>query len=399
MIVNNILRYLFGYVKFRAVNGFGERLINLCASNNISLNNLVKTEEGFEAVTLKYDYKKVEEFAKKVNVETYVIKNSGVPFKVRKYKKRWGILAGSILFIAFIIISQNYIWQIEVKGNSKLSTETILYELEELGIKKWSFIPDIDFREKKQQALLKLPELSWLSINVSGCKINVLVSERYAPPRINENEPCDIVASKTGQIKYMEVYNGVKLIDLNYTVNAGDVIVSGTFTNKAGESIYVHSEAKIIAEVQFEKTLEIDISQFSKEYTGKVKKRHYIDFLSTKIPLFISTKMDGNYDIKEEVNYLNIFSNEIPIGIYTKEYVFYDKKNNSLSQSDAEQILKDNFNKYEKLELNDCAIINRDIKTIVDDGILRMTIGYTVEENIAKEAPLTNINGNNNVAK
>jgi len=385
VVINKVYRYFCGYIHFNAINGFTERLINLCASNNISLTDLVKTPEGFEAITLACDYKKIVEFSKKVNVETNIIKKVGVPFRAGTYKKRYGLMIGAVIFIAFILISQNYIWQIEVKGNKKVSTQVILSELNDLGVRKWGYIPDIDFREKKQQALLKLPELSWLSINQRGCKIDVLVSERYAPPTIRENTPCDIVANKTGQIKYMEVYNGQTVKGINYTVSEGDIIVSGTFVNKQGVTSYVHSEAKIIAEVQFEKTLQIDIEQLSKEYTGKTKKRYYIDILSAKIPLFLATKIKNNYDVEEVKKPLVLFSKELPLGIYTKEYRFYNKKSDSLTQEQAKKILEDSFKEYEQIELENCSITDRKISTTINNGILKMQISYTTEQDIAKK--------------
>lgn len=384
MIVNKILRYLCGYVHFKAENGFTERLINLCASNNISLNKIKKTPEGFEAITLLHEFKKVEVLAKKANVEVYKVNEKGIPSRAGKYKRRWGMMIGICVLFLFLVISQSFVWQIEVKGNEKVSTNLILSELKQEGIHKWSYIPKLNFFEKKQKLMLRLPELSWISVNISGCKLNVSVSERYMPPMINENTPCDIVASKTGHIRYMEVYNGVVMTKVNYTVNEGDLIVSGKFLSKQGKELLIHADAKVIAEVQFDKALEIDIDQLSKEYTGKVKNRYYVDFLSSKLPLFISTKMKGNFDIIETKNPMMIFSKELPLGITKKQYKFYSKKKDALSQEQAKEILRDSFKQYELVELKDSVILNKEETVSMKNGVMRMTMSYIVEQDIAK---------------
>lgn len=388
MIVNKILRYFCGYVNFKAENGFGERLINLCASNNISLSNLKKTPLGFEATTLLFDYKKVETLAKKANVEVSIIKERGIPSRAGKYKRRWGLIIGVILFIMFLYISQNFVWDIEVTGNDKVSTKLIISELEEQGIHKFSYIPNLNFREKKHQIMLRLPELSWMSVNISGCKLNVLVSERYIPPNIKEDTPCDIIAAKTGQIRYMEVYQGVKLVNVNYTVTEGDVIVSGRYVSPKGDQLFLHSDAKVIAEVQFEKTLDLDIDQLSKEYTGKTKNRYYLNIASAKLPLFIATKVKGNFDIVNEKKPFVLFSKEFPIGVTKIQYKFYNKKKDMLTQEQGKEILRKSFSQYEAVEMENSVILNKEEEVTMKNGILRMTMKYIVEQDIAKKVPI-----------
>ena len=168
MELNGFIRYVQGNVTFEASNGFCERLINLCANNNISLWNFKKTEEGFVARCTAKDYKTVKKLSKKVNVEVRIQKKRGLLFKAGKYRKRWGLLAGVAVFLVFIFLSQCFVWDIEVTGNKTVPESVILSELSEVGVHKLCFIPSLDLRLKKQQALLKLPQLSWMAINKNG---------------------------------------------------------------------------------------------------------------------------------------------------------------------------------------------------------------------------------------
>ncbi|MEG0692894.1 MAG: sporulation protein YqfD [Oscillospiraceae bacterium] len=388
MIINKIIQYFNGKVHFEVRNGFTERLINLCAANNVLMWEFKKTPEGFCATVAAKDYKTVKKFAKKANVETSIISKNGFMFKANKYKNRWGIIIGILTFITFTALMQCFVWEIEVIGNDKVKTSVILNELEEIGVRKFSFIPNIDFRMKKQEALLKMPQLSWLTINHRGCKLSVTVTERELAPLIRENAPCDIVAAKTGQIRYMEVYNGTKVIGEKYTVTKGDKIVSGEFTNKAGVVSYIHSDAKVIAEVQFDKTLSVDIEQLSKEYTGKTKTRHFLNIFSFKLPLFIATKISQDADISVQDNPIVIFDKQLPVGIYSLHYNFYNKKPQKLSINDARQVLEDCFVQYEATELRDCAIIGREKTEKLSNSVLSIKVSYIVEEDIAKKEPI-----------
>lgn len=382
--MNQILRYFGGTITFDAENGFCERLINLCSTNNISLWNFQKTESGFTASCLAKDYKKIKKLSKKVNVDVRIVRKKGFIFKAGKYKKRFGLMLGILFTLTFLFLSQCFVWEIEVTGNEKVSSRIILNELRDLGVHKLSFIPAIDFRMKKQQALLNLPQLSWLTINQEGCKLKVDVTERTMPPRIKEDTPCDIVASKTGQIRYMEVYEGAKIISENYTVTEGEVIVSGTYQTKFGDTIKVHADAKVIAEVQHEKSISLDLEQLSKSYTGKTKTRYYLNLFSVKIPLFFATSIPGDYDVHSEDHFITIAGNELPIGIYSLHYQFYDKKPDAISMEQAQDILEEKFKQYEAIELKDAAILNREKKISRKNGIVTMTIAYISEQNIAK---------------
>lgn len=389
MIVNRLVRYLGGNVKFEAKNGFGERLINLCANNNIGLWDLHKSEEGFTANCLAKDYREIKKLSKRVNVEVKICQKRGFVFQAGKYRKRWGLFVGGVLFFAFIFLSQCFVWEIDVTGNEKVADHVILAELEELGVHKLSFIPSIDFRQKKQEALLRLPQLSWLTINKNGCRLTVDVTERQVPPVIRDTTaPCDVVAARTGQIKYMEIYNGVAATGLNYTVNEGDVIVSGTYVTKFGDTVKVHADAKVIAEVQFEKSISLDIDQLAKEYTGKTRTRYYFSLFSLKIPLFIATPVGGDYDVNGEEHSLVLFGQELPLGIYSMHYRFYEKKEAAISMEEARAVLQDSFSQYEATDLKDMAIIDRKTDEVLKDGILTMTVHYTAEENIAKQVEI-----------
>lgn len=384
-----ILKALCGTVCFEATNGFCERLINLCASNNISLTDLIRTDEGFIATVASYDYKSLLTLAAKVNITITTQKKRGFWYKVKPYRGRWGIAIGLAMFLICLFISSGYIWEIEVKGNKKVSETEILAELNHLGLKTGSKISKLDFDVLKQKALLKIPELAWLTLNRHGSKVDVIVSERYSIPLVKDETPCNIVAARTGQIKYMRVYSGTAMVKEGFPVKEGDLLISGKTTDREECAEPIHADAKIIALIQFDKKLSVNLEQYAKSYTGKVKNRYFIGKGQNKLPLFIATKLNGNYDVKKSVKPIKIFSVRLPIMITKQSYIFYDKVGESLSQDSAKQVLIEALQSYENLELRDSAIIGKNQEFSLNGDVLTLTTAYVIEQDIAKKVPIT----------
>lgn len=49
--------------------------------------------------------------------------------------------------------------------------------------------------------LLEIPELSWVAVNVSGCRANVEVRERRTAPKpLDRKIPCNLVARRDGLV-------------------------------------------------------------------------------------------------------------------------------------------------------------------------------------------------------
>lgn len=388
-MINRIIRYFNGSIKFHVTNGFGERLINLANENNINLWDIDRLSDGFIATVQARNYKYIVEFAKKSNVDIEIVSKNGLWFKAYKYKYRLGLFLGVILSLVFLIAMQNIVWEIEVIGNQKVSSNTILTELEKLGIHQYTLITDIDFQNIKQEALLNLPQLSWLAIRRDGCKLTVQVSERSIPPVLEDSYPCDIVAASTGLILYMEVYAGETLVEVNHTVHEGQKLVSGVIESERLDIITkVHANAKIIAQVQFDKTLGIDINHLAKEYT-EVKTYKYLTFFDIlQIPLFIATKQVQAYDVTSCHEYFELFTMKLPIGLKTATYSYYNEVEEVLTADMALDVLEESFYLYEQTELKDFAILDRKFNSWQEDDVVYVRIDYIAEENIAKKVAL-----------
>lgn len=388
MLLVKVIRSIKGYVIFSASGGFIERLINLIIRNNINVWDIEKKDGIFYLHALAKDYKKIAELSKRIQVKIKVVERIGIMFLVRKYKKRIGILIGIGIFTFALIFMQNFIWSIEVIGNKNIPTDGILSKIEELGIKKGKFIPSLDFKEIQQKAIIEFEDIAWISINNVGTKISVEISESIKAPEINNDKsPQNIKAKKSGTIVRMNVLEGEDVVKVGETVFEGDLVVSGMFQDIMGNTLIKHSKAEVIARTNYTSKFVMKFLNEEKVYNNKEKNRYILDIFGIKLPLYLATKVKGNYDILSNYSQLELFGNKLPFGMFSNNYKFYNIESVTLNEEEAKEKLQEQIKEYENenFESQNISIIDREINEIINENEIIIEINYICEEDIALE--------------
>ena len=172
-----------------------------------------------------------------------------------------------------MIVANQFVWVIEIRGNEKVKTTDIVEALKAEGLKKGVPKAKIDQQLLKNRMLIRLPSLAWLWADKRGSKVIVEVRERIPVPEIfNPDDYCNIVAAKDGIIDAMLVKGGIPVVAEGDTVLADTVLVTGKITSELKPDIrYVQAEAQVFARVWYEKTEQFSrITSVSTE-TGKEK--------------------------------------------------------------------------------------------------------------------------------
>lgn len=237
-------RFLCGYVYFTATDGFAERFLNLCSRNGIFLWELRRSDNGIRAATSIKHYKKIRPASVRSGMLTKIESKKGLPFIISKHKKRIGLLYGAVLAAAFIAIMSTMIWSINISGNNVVTDEQILKALEETGVSHGTFRKDINAAEVRFNVMSKIPELSYLTVNVLGSCLEVKVAEQTAEPHVADTSaPCDVAATTDGQIIALEVYHGTALHKPGEAIRAGEIIAGGFIELADGSVRLCHAEA------------------------------------------------------------------------------------------------------------------------------------------------------------
>ncbi len=236
MIFEWLYRYILGTVDIVVEGFFIERFINICKTENIILWSS-KMEKGtiLKAKINKSDFKNLRHIAKRTSCRVSLEGKSGLPFVIKKYKKR-KIFAIALLVIAiFSFVITRFIWNIEISGAQNISREEILSDLAKYGIKEGKLKVNLDLEEIKNEIRLNRDDLAWIGIDMKGTNVIVTIVEAIQEPEIiDENAPCNIVADKNGTISKMVVRNGTA------RVNVGDVVSCRRYFSRRryGRKIY-----------------------------------------------------------------------------------------------------------------------------------------------------------------
>lgn len=327
MFWERLLRFLQGYVEFRAVGGFPERFINLCAANRISVQEIKMFGETILGVCGIKDYARIRAVAKKSGMKVRILKKTGLPFFIRKNRMRSGIIVGFFLMIIITVFLSDRIWVINVSGNEKIPAEEIISSFESMGIKTGIKKSSIDPKEKAFEALGKLDGLMWCAVNIKGCKIGIEVKEQVEKEIEEKDEtPSNIVASKSGQITLIECFTGTPVAERGSAVEKGDVVVSGAVINRDESVNFYKADANVIAKTKNTVSASVSSVQKMRVYTT-VKNRYYVDFFSLRFPVNFLIGPKERYSFSSGENFLSSGENKLPVGVETERYACFENRN------------------------------------------------------------------------
>ncbi|HEX2937351.1 MAG TPA: sporulation protein YqfD [Ruminiclostridium sp.] len=384
MFFVRLIQMFLGYINFRADGARLEKFLNFTAKSRVVLWNIRRSGTAIYASALASKYKVIEEQAKKAGVQITVLKKKGLPVYIRRLKKRLGFVIGIAIFAAVIFYFSGYVWTVNVSGNSTVSTREILYTLSDLGLSPGVRKSTFDKKAVEQQAVMKIPELSWLHINLDGSVAKVEVGERSNRPEVvPDDRPCNIKALQTGQIINIEVYEGQSVFKVGDTVQKNELIVSGVIEEpKTTVTRYVHARAKVIAATNRQLSVKVPFKTTAVKDTGKSIKKYSLNFLNVSIPFYYGVPK-GNYRRLVYKNPLVIGGTALPISFNTTDFEEYKNVPVTLTKQQAVQKAQSILASKEKAEMSGINVKSKSYAQKFDGNSVEITGNYKCEENIA----------------
>ncbi len=341
MYIRILLNYILGYVNIRIEGYFVEKFVNICISKGIFLWNIkrVKQATAYANIGIK-DFKKINKIAKSTKCRINIQSKKGLPFIFNKYRKRKVFAILLIAVIIFIICLSNFVWNIDITGNVTISKEEILKSLEENGLKTGIFKNKIDTKQIVNNVRLKRNDLAWIGIKLEGTNAIVKVVEADKKPDIiNEEEYCNIVATKEGIIVKVNALNGTPLVKEGDTIKKGSLLIGGWLEGKYTGTRYVHANGSVYAKVWYSHKEKIELKQTNKKQTGIQESKYSVNVNNFKINFYKTLSKFENYDTIEEIKKIKIFSNfYLPIQIVKNTNYELTFENVEYSAEEAKKI-------------------------------------------------------------
>ena len=340
-----LYRFFCGILEVEFFGIYPEKIINLCAKNRIAVWNVHYGNNKIRLFITVKDFKRLPKILKRSGLRLHILNKTGFPFFINRYKRRFGIFAGIVIFFAVLQFMSGFIWIIEVEGNKTVTDREILAICKDLGIKTGVKRNSIDTKNTPQDLLLKTDKLSWGSFNIEGCKLTVNVTE-IVPKTEDNTVATNLKAAKDGIIEKIDVTSGNPVVKVGDIVKKGDLLVSG-ITETMRDTKFVHSIGTVTAKTEETITLFEPFIKKTETLTGKTAKRRVLEVFGIKIPLYIG-KEKGNFKTETDCKNLKLLSQNIPIKIYTKKFIFVKKENLTRDYNELCQQLRERLEKESK---------------------------------------------------
>ena len=385
MHITKFPRYLRGIITFEINGNKTEEFLNICAKNKLDLFQIEFGKNKTKISCLTVTYKQIQKI-KISGLKRKILKKSGVRFIVHRYRKRAGLLVGSFMMIFLLFFLSGFVWEIDVTGNNRLSTNVILQTLEECGFYEGEKKSRFDISEIENQMMMRLPDLSRISINLDGSFAHVEIKERTMPPPAEDvSRPSNLVASMDGQIVKMEIVKGKPIAAVGSGVIKGELLVAGFYNDKKDNIILEHSSGKVTARAELSKLFE---TSYQKEVAvGAEEKIYYsIEAFGKNIDFSFGKRPQSNeWERIDERKRLSIFGLDFPFYTVESKYIKKITEKNILSEKDAKNIVKMEIEHFEKSELYGAEIVEKHLKWTSDGEKCIAKVEYIVLTNIAQQ--------------
>lgn len=389
MFLKILISYILGYVKVKVEGYYIERFINICNSKKILLWNLKRDKSTivYARVGIK-DFKKLKKILKTTQCKIEIIEKKGMPFILNKYRKR-KIFAICLVAIAFIlIITSNYVWNIEIIAGNNINQNEIIALLAKEGLEVGKFKGNIDTKRIINNIRLNREDIAWIGINIKGTNAIVEIVESTQKPEIvADDEYCNIVSDKEGIITKVNAQNGTAVVSPGDLVKIGTPLVNGWLEGKFTGLRYVHARADIEAKVWYSKKEKAYYNQVIQVPTGNEENKYSININNFKINFYKTLSKFKNYDTINESKKMKLFSNfYLPIEFNKTTNYEYEEKQVTYSE---EELISTTVLKLED-ELNSSikdtsSIVNKQINTYNNEGYVEIEVIYEVIEKIGTE--------------
>ncbi len=392
MYLKILLGYLLGYVTVEIEGYFLERFLNLCNSQKIFLWKLKRTNSTTIKVNMNIrDFKKLKQIAKKTKCRVKIQNKKGFPFLLHRYKKR-KIFAFCFLFILVCIFTlSNFIWNIEITGNETIKAEEIKAVLDQNNFKVGRCKIGLETKEIIQELRLQRDDIAWAGIEIKGTNAIVKIVEADLKPEIiEEEEYCNLVATKDAMIVKVTAQNGTSLVKEGDLVTKGTVLVGGWLEGKYTGTRYVHATGEVQAKVWYSQKVEVPLKQVKKIKTGEVENKYSVKINNFEINLGKGVSKFQKYDTIEASKKLKLFSDfYLPIEIHQKTFEEYEEQEVSYTLEEAKTIGIEQASKVleEQIE-NKEAILGKQVTQKQVGDALEVEVIYEVLEDIATKEKL-----------
>ena len=394
-MLRQIVTRLFGQVRLRVEASFPERILNLCGARNLSFWDLDwESSTAFTCRISRQDYRTLRQAVRNLDCELTVLNQEGVPFFLGRFRRRHALLIGLAICSAALFFGSFFIWDFTVEGNENIPEERILRALQKNGVSLGTFGFSFDAENIRNHVLLEIPELSWITVNVSGCRAYVQVRERILPPEtVDERKPTNVIARRDGFIQRVQALDGVTCAMPGSSVTKGQILIAGIEDTKTFGSRILAGMGTVDARTWYTLQTEMPLQILEKQYTGEECSVSSLIIGTQRVKFFGNSSIwEGNYDKITERHSWALFGLPLPIVSVKETYRFYEPVFSTVTPEEAKQRGEKILTDYLHTLVDDYGEIQSTLCTSStskkSEGNLQVTLSAECLEQIGETVPI-----------
>lgn len=375
--------------------------MNLCSNHHILLWDIARQEDCYTMYISLSDFYKLRPIVKKTGTRAAVLERYGLPFFIRKMRKRKVFALGLPCCLAFLIAMSQFVWAIDFEGNVSITDDVLLDFLAENGVDYGVAKNKVDIEALEAGLRENFDIITWTSARIEGTHFIVKIKENDLAVEEEteddkENWPgSNLVATQDGVVVSILTRQGVPKVTEGTSVQKGDILVSGAVPVMADDGTvreyqFCHADADVALVYEIPVHEEQPLLYEYKNYTNREKKDLFFSLGHKRYILKLGECRFVKYDTILDSRQLCIL-NQIYLPFYYgfvvhREYlpveaVYQEKK--------AESMLNEALSKnIVSLEEKGVQIIQKDVKIEAVGNMLVMDGYMTVQGNDGKSQPV-----------
>lgn len=387
-MLKHITNLLKGEVKGRVESGFPERVLNICAEYGLSFWDLTwESGVSFTFSLTRRDWKRLRRLSRRLDCDLYALSWRGTPFFLGRLRHRYGLWITLGLCTLALFYGSFFIWDFAIEGNETVSEQEILRALEEVGVEFGTFGYAVNSFELRNNLLLKLPKLSYIAINVRGCRAYVQVRERIEPPEIiSRQEPGNTIAKKDALVTAIQPWDGEKQVLPGTVVTEGQLLISGVVENDYSGTRFLRGMGEVYGRTWYTLQCAVPLTVLQKTYTGEEITRKSILIGKNRVNLYITSSNLGDTCDKIISWKQCTLPGDIPlpVTVVTETLRYYEVTPVVRKERDALTLADTVLTRRLAAYLDGGTVVRRELTCEVVGDILRCTLTAECEEQIGK---------------
>ncbi len=328
-------------------------------------------------------------------------KRKGLPYFLYRYRRRYGLVVGIVIFLILTKMSTGYVWDITVDGNESISDSEVINTLEKLGFSVGSHIPDIDFYDICHRFVLENESVAWISVNMEGTSARVKLIERDAKGEDGDNgTPSNIVASSDGIIVRTETVEGEICVKAGDAVTEGQLLISGVVEIgqgiDTGRFMLTRAKGSVYALTKRCFSVSVPLNGVKNTVTDKVLAKKTLIFFGKSIKLKENSSILGKEcDIIKESKRVVLFENlngswhiPLPVTVVTEYALVTEEVEFSYTEEEALKIAEKEMALLYASAMSGAELMSKTVESALEDGVLKMTWEVECIIDIGRETPI-----------